>query len=80
MPDILDLDAIVERWTLDYVDDWFRTESELSFWFSLYYVKFIEWKSLRFHGDAYSVEGKGSDVAILKFYINVKSGVIKVYK
>ena len=66
MPDILNLDASVERWIwiLDTVVDWFRTESELRFWFSLYYGKFFEWKSLRAHDVAYSVEGKGSDVVI----------------
>ena len=65
---------------LDTVADWFRPESELSFWFSLHYAKFFERKTLRSHDDAYSVEDKGSDVVILKFYINVKSDVIKVYE
>ena len=53
-------------WTLYIVSDWFRTESELSFWFWLHYTKFFEWKSLRSHDHAYSVEGKGSNVVIFR--------------
>ena len=67
-------------WTLDTVADWFGTESELSFWFWLHYAKCFEWKSLRCHDGAYSVEDKDSEVVILKFYINVKSDVIKAYE
>ena len=54
------------RWTLDTVADWFRTESELSFWFWLHYAKLFEWKSLRSHDDTYSVESKGSGVVIFR--------------
>ena len=55
-----------ELWTLDTVSDCFRTESELSFWFWLHYTKLFEWKSLRSHDHAYSVESKSSDVVIFR--------------
>ena len=67
-------------WTLDTVAGWFRTGSELSFWFSLHHAKCFGWISLRSHDGAYSVGDKGPDVVILKFYINVKSDVIKAYE
>ena len=70
------LGASVERWALDaglwtlyIVSDWFRTESEFSFWFWLHYTKFFEWKSLRSHDHAYSVESKSSDVVIFRNFI-----------
>ena len=64
-------------WMLDFGDwtlvDWFRTESELSFWFWLHYAKFFEWKSLRYHDHAYSVEGKGSGIVIFRTSILIIS-------
>ena len=66
-------------WTLVTFVDWFRTESELSFWFWLDYAKLFEWQSQSSYDHAYSVEGKGSDVVIFRNSILTLSLTLQKY-